>query len=204
VTQTPRPIFVDGCVQVVVGVVKGKVSLGKDALAETDLAIVEHPNGLKLTGDGAAFVAHVQLTHAQCEGDAGGAIQTRIVHGAGTKKLQWANGKMSAWLDVGPETSKLVYAGRLVGTAPVAEHVHKDSWEVICALEASGTFTLDGKDQKLGPKQVVVVPPNTKHAWKPDDGSTLRAIQLYVPRGPEERFKGLAGANPNAADGGAK
>ena len=45
------------------------------------------------------------------------------------------------------------------------------------------------------------VPPATKHAWKPDEGSTLVAIQLYTPPGPEQRFKALAAA---AADAGAK
>ena len=93
---------------------------------------------------------------------------------------------------MGADVSPNAYMGRLEGIAPVAEHVHPDSWEILCAVDAAGTFTLDGKDQRLGPKQIVVVPPNTKHAWKPDDGKKLVAIQLYGPPGPEQRFKKLA------------
>jgi mannose-6-phosphate isomerase-like protein (cupin superfamily) len=72
--------------------------------------------------------------------------------------------------------------------------MHPDSWEILCAVDAAGTFTLDGKDQRLGPRQVVTVPPATKHAWTPDEGSNLVAIQLYAPPGPEQRFKALADA----------
>ena len=71
---------------------------------------------------------------------------------------------------------------------------------------------LDGTEGKLGPKQVVTVPPGAKHAWKPDPGSRLVAVQLYSPPGPEQRFVGLAAADKDAgtapaavtADAGAK
>ena len=105
---------------------------------------------------------------------------------------------MSARLDVGPKASPDLYLGRLEGTAAVAEHVHEKSWEVLAAIDAAGTFTLDGKEQRLGPRQVVFVPPNTKHAWKPDQGSKLVALQMYSPPGPEQRFIALAAAEKDA------
>ena len=51
---------------------------------------------------------------------------------------------MHAHLDVEKSVSPAAYLGRLRGTAPVAEHTHPDSWELICAIEASGTFRLSG------------------------------------------------------------
>lgn len=41
-------------------------------------------------------------------------------------------------------------------------------------------------------------PPDTKHEWRPDPGSTLRAVQIYTPRGPEQRFVALAAAETDA------
>jgi quercetin dioxygenase-like cupin family protein len=108
--------------------------------------------------------------------------------------LVFANGQMHARLDV--ESEPGVYFGRLEGTAPVAEHKHDSSWEILCALEGAGTFTLAGKPQRLENGGIVVVPPSTKHSWKPDDGVRLVAFQLYTPPGPEQRFKKLAAHPP--------
>ena len=63
-------------------------------------------------------------------------------------------------------------------------------------------FTLDGKEQRLGPHEIVRVPPGVKHSWKPDPGSKLVAVQMYAPPGPEQRFKALADAERGAPDGG--
>ena len=99
---------------------------------------------------------------------------------------------MHAHLDVEGEAAQLAYLGRLDGSAPVAEHVHESSWEVLCAVDAAGTFTLAGREERLAPRQIVVVPPNTKHSWRPDAGSNLVALQMYAPPGPEQRFRKLA------------
>ena len=110
---------------------------------------------------------------------------------------------MRAYLNVGAKLSPNVYLGRLEGTAAVAEHEHTTSSETLIAIEGSGTFTVDGKDSRLGPRQIVHVPKGTKHAWKPDPGTKLVAIQLYEPPGPEQRFVGLAAASSLAKDAGA-
>ena len=84
--------------------------------------------------------------------------------------------------------------------APVAPHVHEGSWEVLAMLRADGSFAsapdkdareLTGKKEKDG--DVAIVPPGTKHAWLPGGTKPLVGIQLYVPPGPEQRFKQLAG-----------
>ncbi len=99
---------------------------------------------------------------------------------------------MTARLDVSGGVASGLYLGRLAGSAPVKEHDHPNSWEILCAVEASGTFSLDGVQARLGKRQVVVIPPGKRHAWQPDEGTSLVGIQIYAPPGPEQRFKALA------------
>src|SRR5262249_14900617 len=120
-------------------------------------------------------------------------ITKSVVRGSKTTDLVFAGGKMHARLDVESSLSPLAYFGRLDGTAPVAEHVHDGAWEILCPFEGAGIFTLAGAEARLGLRQIVMVPPGTKHAWKPDDGVKLVAFQMYTPPGPEQRFKKLAG-----------
>ena len=44
----------------------------------------------------------------------------------------------------------------------------------------------------------VLIPAGAKHAWKPEPGSKLVAVQMYSPPGPEQRFVGLAAADKDA------
>jgi mannose-6-phosphate isomerase-like protein (cupin superfamily) len=150
------------------------------------------PGAFRVTGGGLVLVARVPLR--TCEGEA-----TKSVVPAGrAEELTWAEGRMHAHLDVGAELSPEVYLGRLSGSAPVAEHVHAEQWEILAAVEAAGTFTLNGVPRRLGAGVVVAVPPGTRHSWQPDPGSTLVAVQLYDPPGPEQRFVGLAKAAAQA------
>jgi len=137
-----------------------------------------------LSGDALALVATAHV-------DACDPAKT-VVRGAKTPDLVFAGGKMHAHLDVESAVSPSIYLGRLDGTAPVAEHAHDAQWEILCAVEGAGTFTLGGVEHRLGPRQIVMGPPGTKHAWRPDDGVRLVAIQMYTPPGPEQRFKKLA------------
>jgi quercetin dioxygenase-like cupin family protein len=129
-----------------------------------------------------------------------------IIRGNEAPELRWAGGAMRAHLDVGTKVSPELYLGRLEGTAPVPEHDHPASTETLVAVEAAGTYTVDGKEHRLGPKQIVTLPKGTKHSWRPDPGSRLVAIQIYDPPGPEQRFVTLAAAEKDAgaivADGG--
>jgi mannose-6-phosphate isomerase-like protein (cupin superfamily) len=113
---------------------------------------------------------------------------------------------MHAYLDVNGNVSPQLYVGRLSGTAAVKEHVHESSWEVLGDVKGTGTLTIDGAPTKVNPGDVVFIPPNTKHAWTPDAGQELQAVQLYYPPGPEQRFKALAAkddAKAPAQDAGA-
>jgi mannose-6-phosphate isomerase-like protein (cupin superfamily) len=194
-SATGTPYKFRGCEALLVAVAKGNATAAGEKLSAGDVLVAQGVGEVILKGSGLAVLATVDAP-----GCAAGAttLTKKLVKANAAPDLVFAGGKMHARLDVEKEVSPNAYLGRLSGTAAVAEHSHPDSWEILCAVDAAGTFTLDGKEQRLGPRQVVAVPPATRHAWKPDEGSSLVALQLYAPPGPEQRFKALA------ADAGAK
>jgi mannose-6-phosphate isomerase-like protein (cupin superfamily) len=188
--KAPETVTFRACEQYFVAVARGKAKVAGEALAVNDVLVASGAGSFDVTGDGLALIASARPN--TCEPVTEKAIHKTVVRGAKTAALTFAGGKMQAHLDVESAVSQLAYFGRLEGTAPVAEHAHDGSWEVLCAVTGAGTFTLNGAEQRLAAKQIVVVPPGTKHAWKPDDGVKLVAFQMYAPPGPEQRFKKLA------------
>jgi quercetin dioxygenase-like cupin family protein len=183
------PVSFRECDDIVVAVAKGKASaLGED-LAVGDTLLAQGTGTFEVKGEGLALIAAIKSPDCNARSAA-----RKVIRGKDTPPLTWAGGKMTAHLDAEKEVSPNAYVGRLEGSAGVAEHTHAGTWEILCAIDAAGTFTLDGQQKRLGPRGVVVVPPDTKHSWTPDEGSKLNAIQLYYPPGPEQRFKALAGA----------
>ncbi len=188
------------CDVVFVSAAKGSFSVMGRALARGDTAMLA---GLspRSTADlkGAGLAAVVTLPRDCPPGSAppaaGAAPAIRVVHAGDAKDLAWAGGAMHAHMDFEKELSPDVYVGRLEGTAPVAEHDHASSWELLFAIEGSGTFTLDGAPSHLVAPSVVAVPPGRKHSWQPDAGTKLVAVQAYFPPGPEQRFKALAASS---------
>lgn len=73
------------------------------------------------------------------------------------------------------------------GNAKVPEHVHGSETEVLYVLAGSGTLTVAGVDLAITPTSTVQIPPNTKHAFTAS--ADFRAVQIYTPAGPEQRFK---------------
>jgi len=71
--------------------------------------------------------------------------------------------------------------------AKVAEHVHADETELLYVLAGGGTMTVAGVELPVTPSSVVQIPKNTKHAFTAT--SAVRAVQIYSPAGPEQRFK---------------
>ncbi|HEX5064468.1 MAG TPA: cupin domain-containing protein [Kofleriaceae bacterium] len=69
----------------------------------------------------------------------------------------------------------------------VPEHVHANETEMLYILEGSGTMTIAGQDVAVTPTSVIQIPPNTKHAFTAT--AAVRALQIYTPAGPEQRFK---------------
>jgi mannose-6-phosphate isomerase-like protein (cupin superfamily) len=187
------------CEQRIVAVTDGTVKVLGETLAKGDVITVRGKGAYDVAATPKAVVVRAIARGTVCEPDAYVTLAKKVFRAKNVKPLVWAGGTMQATLLVEKDDAPLAYVGLLEGTAAVAEHVHDGSWEILCALEASGDFTLAGQKARLGPRQCVSVPPATKHAWAPDAGSKLRAVQLYAPAGPEQRFRGLAAA---AADAG--
>ena len=185
------------CEQRIVALAKGKATVLGETLAPGDVLVTQGKGAYDVKGDGLLVFAIARPF--VCEPDQFTTINKHVFRAKAAPEVRWAGGKMVAHLDVEKDNAPFAYVGRLEGTAAVAEHTHDASWEVLCAIEASGTFTLDGKAQHLAGKTCVSVPPKTKHAWAPDAGSKLVAVQLYSPGGPEQRFRTLAAQE---ADGG--
>lgn len=69
----------------------------------------------------------------------------------------------------------------------VPEHVHANETELLYVLEGAGTMTIAGVDVAVTPTSVIQIPPDTKHAFVAT--AAVRAVQVYTPAGPEQRFK---------------
>lgn len=193
--DTPYRIEDGACERVLVAVAKGSFTIANEKLEAGDVVVLMNPEPTEVKGgEGTGLLLEARVRIPSCVVKTRPAPEKNVVRANAAQKLEWGGGKMSARIDVSAKVSPDLFLGRLEGTAPVAEHVHAGSWEILAAVEAAGTFTLDGKDQRLGPRQIMRVPPNTKHAWKPDPGSKLIGIQMYSPPGPEQRFVSLAAA----------
>lgn len=75
----------------------------------------------------------------------------------------------------------------LPAAASVPEHVHANETELLYVLDGSGTMTVAGQAVAVTSTSVIQIPPNTKHAFTAT--ANVRALQIYTPAGPEQRFK---------------
>ena len=178
-----------------VAVAKGTISVAGQSLAKGDVLMASSfaaRGALELKGSGLAITVTTMHDCPGPDSPSAGPLTIRVARAGDAKDLAWAGGAMHAHLDLEKEGSPEVYLGRLEGSAPVAEHDHATSWEVLCAIEGSGTFTLDGIPKHIAGPVIVAVPPGRKHSWQPDPGVKLVAIQVYAPPGPEQRFKALS------------
>lgn len=210
--DTPAKLEAGACRRVLVAVVKGKVTALGETLGAGDVLVVAHGDAFEAKGAGTVVWAEAELG-GECAVLARPPQTRTVVRAGAAPELRWAGGTMSAHLDVATNPPKApvaaaappavslspeLYLGRLEGSAGVPEHEHTASWEILAAVEADGTFVLDGTEGHLGPRQIVMVPPGHRHAWRPEPGSKLVAVQMYAPPGPEQRFVGLAAAERDA------
>ncbi len=118
-------------------------------------------------------------------------------------EIVWAGGAARARLCFEKDRSPRASLGTLMlsSTMGMADHDHSSEWEVMLPIRAAGRLTVVAAGQDEGAPQsevrvtagtVVAVPPRVRHAWVPDGTEPFQAIQLYLPPGPEQRFKGLA------------
>lgn len=71
--------------------------------------------------------------------------------------------------------------------ASIPEHVHAGETELLYVLAGAGTLTVKGTALPVIPTTVAQIPPNTPHAFTATED--VRAVQVYTPAGPEQRFK---------------
>lgn len=81
----------------------------------------------------------------------------------------------------------------LDANAEVSEHEHEQEAEILYVLSGKTELTMGGKTAALKAGDAVLIPPATKHSAKVVGADGLRAIQFYLPGGPEQRFKTLEG-----------
>ena len=109
----------------------------------------------------------------------------RLLHAADAKTF----GPATIYLDttVIPNTPLAAELLQLPAGAHVAEHVHAHETELLYVLAGAGTMTVAGTQIAITPTSVVQIPPNTPHSFVATDA--VRALQVYTPPGPEQRFK---------------
>jgi mannose-6-phosphate isomerase-like protein (cupin superfamily) len=109
--------------------------------------------------------------------------------------LAWGGGAYHARLgfEDGSASLGLLMASR---SAPVRRNVHEHEWEILAILSGEGTLvrTVDGRelDTPITPGALASIAPGVPHAYRPAGTSPLVAVQLFLPPGPEQRFKKLA------------
>ena len=113
--------------------------------------------------------------------------------------LSWGGGAYHARLGFEDGSASL---GTLMASknAPVRQNVHDREWEILAVLSGEGTLVrtpASGEDDTpIAAGTFASVAPGVPHAYRPAGTSPLVAVQLFLPPGPEQRFKSLAsGAN---------
>ena len=81
-------------------------------------------------------------------------------------------------------------------SAPVRQNVHDHEWEVLAILSGDGSLvrTVDGREDvtPIASGTFASIAPGVPHAYRPAGTAALVAVQLFLPPGPEQRFKKLA------------
>ena len=171
-------------------------------------AFLSHAGGVTLRTLGREPSAVLLVTAAGETGetDAPGSLDLVTRDLSTTEDLAWAGGAMHARIAFEGPASRRASLGVLIASddAPVAEHDHATSWEVLSALSASGRLHLPAqtvgeralpeRDRTVTDGTIAYVPSGVRHGWRPDGTHPLIAVQVYAPAGPEQRFRTLARA----------
>ncbi len=74
--------------------------------------------------------------------------------------------------------------------AQVAEHIHEHSVEMLYVEEGSAEMTVEGQAYTVKAGDGVYIPAGVRHSARVPEGTPrLRAVQVYVGPGPEQRFR---------------
>jgi mannose-6-phosphate isomerase-like protein (cupin superfamily) len=83
----------------------------------------------------------------------------------------------------------------------VPEHTHPDSAEILLIEEGDGVMRLGDRQVRVHPGAAIYVPKGVIHDFRSAGTRPLRAIQVYAPSGPEQRFRTQAAAAPASPAG---
>jgi len=116
---------------------------------------------------------------------AAGARAPMILPAAGAKSF----GPATIFADASTIHDKTLAASlvALPASTKVAEHMHANETELWYMLAGAGTLTVNGVDLPVAPTSVVQIPRNARHAFAVT--ADCRALQIFTPAGPEQRFK---------------
>lgn len=112
----------------------------------------------------------------------------KVVHGADLKTYKIAGGKATAKLLLDGMGAKLAVDG--IDAEPgttIASHKHQSQDEELFFLSGRSTTTIGKQKFDTEPGDALRIPANMTHTMKVTE--PLKAIQIYAPGGPEQRFK---------------
>jgi len=185
------------------GTVAGAVGSPTAIVAGTVIDVPNH--GYREIHAGAGgLTAAVFVVPGQIEGVArGGAMPARTVFGVATDKTPIgprviASGTrytadkrvVEIYLDSAAKGASKDLALEVLSLdagAAVPEHSHANETELLYVMAGTATMVIDGVTLPITPTTVVQIPKGIAHQATVTDA--LRAIQVYTPGGPEQRFK---------------
>ena len=71
----------------------------------------------------------------------------------------------------------------------IPEHTHPDADELLLIEAGTGQLTLGDRSLTVSAGQAIRIPKGTRHSFTQSGTEPLRAVQVYAPAGPEQRFK---------------
>jgi quercetin dioxygenase-like cupin family protein len=181
--SSPAKVRTENEEELVLYVVEGTFAVGTDTIAAGDalwLGAKEERPALKPEGK-----KPLKLLEIRGHGTGTG---TKIARGATAKAYPVGGPQASVKLlldGIGHVALDEIVAEPRVAIPP---HKHQSEDEVLFMLAGKTSTTVGKQTFETAPGDVMRIPANTTHSMKV--GEALRAIQVYAPAGPEQRFKG--------------
>jgi quercetin dioxygenase-like cupin family protein len=174
---------------------------GSQAVAAGDMLYVPRGAAREVAAPAGDVHAMIVLVPGGREGAArGGALPTpEAGSGAGSARAPAprilpaaaarTHGAATIYADVAqiPDRTLAASVLSLPSGERLAEHVHAGETELLYVLAGTGTLTVSGVALPVTATSVVQIPKNTRHAFVAT--SEVRAVQIFTPAGPEQRFK---------------
>jgi quercetin dioxygenase-like cupin family protein len=131
------------------------------------------------------------VTTAEAPGGRAAAVASRpiVIRAATAKRYPRPGGSVQLLLDPTDNRRSELAASWLTldAGASVPSHQHATETEFLYILDGAGTLTVGNSSLPVTSTSVLQLPPGISHSFSAS--APLRAIQIYTPAGPEQRFK---------------